>query len=79
MITPGMAAAIRQLSRSVWSASAAWERSVSVRSRRKPVKTGAPPRVICTGVSSTMRSVPSACWMAMPIAPVNSSASPVST
>ena len=61
MSTPGMAEAIRQFSRSVWSATSACERSISVRSRRKPVKMAWPPMVIGTGVSSATRSVPSAC------------------
>ena len=79
MSTPGMAEAIRQFSRSVWSASAACERSISVRSRRKPVKMVCPPMVICTGVSSVMRSVPSACRVGTRSWPVNSSGSPVAT
>jgi len=58
---------------------AACERSISVRSRRKPVKMVAPPTVIWTGVSSTVRSVPSARSAPIRIWPVNSSGSPVST
>ena len=77
MRTPGMAEAIRQFSRSVWSASSACERSISVRSRRKPVKIVRPPTVICTGVSSATRWVPSACSVGTRSWPVNSSGLPV--
>ena len=79
MRIPGMAEAIRQFRRSVWSASAACERSISLRSRRKPVKTVSPPIVTGTGVSSVTRSVPSARRVGTRSWPVNSSGSPVAT